>query len=125
MLSSAGVHAKRLVAVIVLLNSTTNVTNEAPTLITMSPCASEVAKIKDYLSSALPTYMVPQAWVVLQDIPLMISGKMDRMLVGKSVDNLIMTTRDDQYKKEESLPTQEKSLFLPNALKMRPIWWDV
>jgi amino acid adenylation domain-containing protein len=125
MLSSAGVHAKRLVAVIVLLNSTTNVKNEAPTLITMSSCASEVAKIKDYLSSALPTYMVPQAWVVLQDIPLMISGKMDRMLVGKSVDSLIMMTRGDQYKKEESLPTQEKSPFVLNALKMRPIWWDV
>lgn len=114
MLPSAGVHAKRLVAIVVLLNtiSTNNVNKvskeeEAPISMAKEPRASEVAKIKDLLSSRLPSYMVTQAWVVLQDIPLLISGKMNRMLVGKFVDSLTTTTGENQPEEEDQESMQQ------------------
>ncbi|KMU72201.1 gramicidin S synthetase 1 [Coccidioides immitis RMSCC 3703] len=68
MFPSAGVHAKRLVAIVVVINSTSaNTVNkggkegEASIVMAKDPCTSELAKIKEFISSKLPSYMLPQA----------------------------------------------------------------
>ena len=108
-LPEEGAHTKRLVAIVVLPNITTIGTdnvNKSPKeegTITMAneSCTSDLAKIKDFLSSKLPAYMVPQAWVVVQDIPLLISGKMNRVLVKKFVEELAKSSAGESRPEEE------------------------
>ncbi|EER26815.1 peptide synthetase, putative [Coccidioides posadasii C735 delta SOWgp] len=107
MFPSAGVHAKRLVAIVVVVNSTSaNTVNkggkegEASIVMAKDPCTSELAKIKEFISSKLPSYMLPQAWVVVQDIPTLISGKMNRVLVKKFVESLTISTTGESQPKE-------------------------
>jgi amino acid adenylation domain-containing protein/non-ribosomal peptide synthase protein (TIGR01720 family) len=38
----------------------------------------EIAIIQDELSAKLPPYMVPTAWLVVQSVPLLVSGKLNR-----------------------------------------------
>ncbi|MFE3442480.1 amino acid adenylation domain-containing protein [Nocardia sp. NPDC059180] len=43
-----------------------------------SPVTVDVAAVKSALSAALPSYMVPSAFVVLDTLPLTVNGKLDR-----------------------------------------------
>ncbi|RYP63079.1 hypothetical protein DL770_009467 [Monosporascus sp. CRB-9-2] len=86
-LPTAGIYSKRLVAVLVLKTGKPP-TETASVLKAVRGHASEVAQIKGYLSPRLPFYMLPQSWVVVEDIPLMISGKMNRVSVKKFVESL-------------------------------------
>ncbi|EEP77448.1 predicted protein [Uncinocarpus reesii 1704] len=91
-LPSAGVYSKRLVAVVVL--KTNQMSQESAselkvvTGIAKEKSASEVAKVKKFLSSRVPHYMVPQFWIVVEQIPLMISGKMNRVLARRFLESL-------------------------------------
>jgi amino acid adenylation domain-containing protein len=118
MLPSAGVHAKRLVAIVVVLNtiSTNNINKvskeeEASISMAKEPHISELAKIKDFLSSKLPSYMLPQAWVVVQDIPLLISGKMNRVLLKKFVESLTTSTTGESRPEEEEEEEEEEEVM--------------
>lgn len=54
--------------------------------------AEEVAeaaeKIKAYISALLPSYMVPALWITVEGIPLMVSGKMNRVRVSQWVNDM-------------------------------------
>ncbi|KAF2678227.1 amino acid adenylation domain-containing protein [Lentithecium fluviatile CBS 122367] len=47
-----------------------------------------VAKVRDTLSDQLPPYMVPSTWAVVERIPMLVSGKLDRKQVANWVQNL-------------------------------------
>ncbi|KAJ4316284.1 Nonribosomal peptide synthetase 4 [Fusarium piperis] len=44
----------------------------------MKRAQPQISAIQDYLSENLPPYMVPSAWIVVEAIPLLLSGKLDR-----------------------------------------------
>jgi amino acid adenylation domain-containing protein/non-ribosomal peptide synthase protein (TIGR01720 family) len=48
----------------------------------------ELAEIRARLSGLLPTYMIPQTWVVVEDIPMLVSGKLDRKQVAAWIGSL-------------------------------------
>lgn len=115
MLPSAGVHTKRLVAIVVVpttigTNNVNKVGKEGDASISMAkePRSSELAKIKDFLSTKLPSYMLPQAWVVVQEIPLLISGKMNRVLVKKFIESLTASTTEERQLEEEKEEEEEE-----------------
>jgi amino acid adenylation domain-containing protein/non-ribosomal peptide synthase protein (TIGR01720 family) len=70
---------RRLVAYVVTTNDERRTTNDAecdPSLV-LGP-SSFVTKLRAYLAARLPDYMVPAAFVALDALPLMPSGKLDR-----------------------------------------------
>lgn len=58
----------------------------------LAVCSREAGKmvqeIQGRLADALPLYMIPTAWVVLENMPVAVSGKLDRQKVGKWVESL-------------------------------------
>lgn len=48
----------------------------------------ELRLVRDGLGEALPAYMVPTSWLVLRDMPIVVSGKLDRKQVAGWVDGL-------------------------------------
>lgn len=87
---------KRLVAVL----SLSSLVPERTTLSAATTCVlvkeaahlkqarGEVSKIRDRLSDHLPHYMVPHTWALVEDIPLQVSGKLDRKQVASWLESL-------------------------------------
>ncbi|KAJ4356118.1 uncharacterized protein N0V89_004146 [Didymosphaeria variabile] len=51
---------------------------------------SQISRLREKLGSKLPKYMIPTFWIVLEDLPLNASGKLDRRRVSewiKEMDN--------------------------------------
>ncbi|RDW81829.1 hypothetical protein BP6252_02941 [Coleophoma cylindrospora] len=122
---SAGVHSQKLVAVVVLKASKPpkESTNEvrAVTGIIKEKSVSEITAMKDFLSPRVPYYMLPQFWLVVEDIPLMISGKLNRVLAKRFVESL---TEENQDKKINGSST-DPELESPVETQLRKIWSHV
>ncbi|MBV7338731.1 hypothetical protein KFU94_63035 [Chloroflexi bacterium TSY] len=87
---------KRLVAYVVPTDKTTNafrskeisgetlgrngqqVPHEDPVAAAVPPSSTLTANLRSYLESTLPDYMIPSAFVILDQLPLTPSGKVDR-----------------------------------------------
>ncbi|KAK3903068.1 hypothetical protein C8A05DRAFT_43642 [Staphylotrichum tortipilum] len=88
-LPKAGPCAQRLVAVLSLQGSTNEQRGANKfKLATLTSSSSVLSGIQDRLRAKLPAYMVPSTWIVLQGIPLLPSGKLDRKSVAGFVDTL-------------------------------------
>ncbi|KAM5489397.1 NRPS cluster protein [Microsporum audouinii] len=94
LMPKSGLCKKRLVAVLALENlgspkdimtSTLEIYRDT-TLVTKAN--AKIAKIQDDLSSQLPPFMVPQLWVPVKAIPLLASGKLDRKLATKWLEDM-------------------------------------
>ncbi len=86
---SRGLFEKKLTSVISfkhMLDS--SITHDGLRLISRKDADSEVRSMRDYVSSRLPPYMVPSNWVVLQEIPLLPSGKLDRRRMTTLVEDM-------------------------------------
>ncbi|RAL03130.1 nonribosomal peptide synthase [Aspergillus ibericus CBS 121593] len=57
-------------------------------LVDHAEAAADTRAIAERLSQLLPTYMVPTVWIVLESLPLMSSGKMDRKKVADLVADI-------------------------------------
>ncbi|KAK4184411.1 non-ribosomal peptide synthetase [Podospora australis] len=96
-LPKVGPCAKRLVAVLSLREAVANDSN-APdakfTLVTSSKASSCIPKIEERLREKLPPYMVPTTWIILESIPYLPSGKLDRPGVAAFVEGMTDETLD-------------------------------
>lgn len=98
-LPTTGRYSQHLVAVVVLQTGELP-THRATELKTLTGAAkksssSAVAEVKHFLASRVPAYMLPQFWVVVEDIPTMISGKMNRVIAKNFVESLSDKSQDD------------------------------
>lgn len=95
LLPKIGLYKKRLVAVL----SLANLASEGTVLSTGScelvreevrftKACSELVQIKNHLAGQLPSYMVPQTWAVVEALPMLVSGKLDRKNIAKWVENI-------------------------------------
>ncbi|TGJ83810.1 hypothetical protein E0Z10_g4940 [Xylaria hypoxylon] len=122
-LPTAGAYDKRLVAVVVLKSTKPSEKSAAEELKVVTgqardAAASEVAQLKDYLASKVPAYMLPQYWVIVEEIPLMISGKMNRVSTKKLLEAL--DVHDDGQGSGRSLLLKETTQHrLDDPVEMR------
>jgi amino acid adenylation domain-containing protein len=80
--------------------------------------------LKQHLAIHLPGYMIPTIWIVLDRMPLLISGKIDR----KALKTWVNGMEFDTYKQLVQLPdTDDASMIVPGSTAdiLRKIWSDV
>ncbi|OCL14025.1 nonribosomal peptide synthase [Glonium stellatum] len=88
-LPKSGPCANRLVAVLSLQELPwANVVTRDPQIVVSPVAFSIVAKVQARLRSHLPAYMIPSKWVILQKLPLLASGKLDRKYIADYVENM-------------------------------------
>jgi amino acid adenylation domain-containing protein len=122
-LPAYGIYSQRLVAIVVLKTSKPSKYGAGElkpvTGISKETSTSEVAKVKDFLSLRLPSYMLPQFWVAVEEIPLMISGKMNRVLAKRFVESLTEEKRPEEM---VDRGTVNQDLDDPMEIRLRDIW---
>jgi hypothetical protein len=99
-LPKAGPFRKRLAAVVSLTAlASTALSKSGCVLLKEGPRAAtartQVCSARNRLSDILPPYMVPSSWLVVESIPLLPSGKLDR----RSVDGWLQSIDDEAYEK--------------------------
>jgi len=57
------------------------------------------SELREYLSMHLPTYMIPQYWVQLEELPLTASGKVDR----KSLPEPLLRGKEEKIKPRDEI----------------------
>ena len=88
-IASRGLYAEKLVAVLSFKQRLESyVAHDDLRLVARNEAEPHVHSIRDHVSSQLPPYMVPSNWVVLQDIPLLPSGKLDRRRMTALVEDM-------------------------------------
>ncbi|KAL7929918.1 hypothetical protein V8C35DRAFT_314146 [Trichoderma chlorosporum] len=131
--AAAGVYAQRLVAIVVLKSSTPTekAVNELKAVTGRAKEASSaaVAQLKDFLSSRVPHYMVPQFWVVVEDIPVMISGKMNRVVAKRFIEGLTEAASGPESQpvdqRQDHHNTAQYNLDDPVEIRLRKVWGHV
>lgn len=81
----------------------------------MTELSAKIPLLKSYLSSLVPTYMVPTAWILVEEIPLTTSGKLDRVRVSKWIGELSQATSRQLLQLDgevEVQPTDSNEQFL-------------
>ncbi|KAK7994399.1 hypothetical protein PG991_015987 [Apiospora marii] len=87
-----------------------------------------VAKLESHLRFVLPHYMVPSVWVVVEKLPLLISGKVDR----KAIQFWIGAMDDDTYsqiapQQQDTSSDAAASRIAPGSLAdtLRSLWCEM
>ncbi|KAL2183691.1 non-ribosomal peptide synthetase [Thermothelomyces heterothallicus CBS 203.75] len=93
LLPKTGPCANRLVAVLSLREFAGSSSGKLE-LVTSKEAASAVDKVQDRLREKVPAYMVPSTWMVVESIPLLPSGKLDRNSVARFVEGIGEETLD-------------------------------
>lgn len=86
---SRGVYEKKLVGVLAFKEQAhPHIEHEGLQAIARKDAEPQIRSAKDCLTSRLPPYMVPSNWVLLKDIPLLPSGKLDRRRVKTWIEDM-------------------------------------
>ena len=88
LLPKSGPFKQRLISVLSMSPIQASDKEEGSILQISNDSAKESALVRERLSTRLPVYMVPSAWLIVERIPLLTSGKLDRKRVSKWVENM-------------------------------------
>ena len=87
----------------------------------MDKCRAEIAAIRSHLADSMPHYMVPTVWIALERMPVVVSGKLDRVKVAKWVAGL----SDEEYEtiSQQFSPDEAEEMDMTEgAATLREIW---
>ena len=97
--------------------SSTNLSNERwSEIVSTSEAASQITRARERLSDLVPAYMIPSVWIVVSQVPLLASAKVDRKQVGLWLDDIDEMTYqkvlDLDNIESSSVPTTEATEVL-------------
>jgi acyl-coenzyme A synthetase/AMP-(fatty) acid ligase len=126
LLPKTGKCAKKLVAVLSFRNFE-NETSENRTLqLVMDKSSLEKRQlVEDRLREKVPAYMTPSNWIVLQQLPLLPSGKLDRKSVVQFIENIDDSTYQKIAVAENAGPTDKVVVITQTEATLRDIWGSV
>ena len=91
----------------------------------LSKAGKDLEHVKSRLAEMVPPYMVPSVWLVLEAMPLVVSGKLDRRKIAAFVEGLDNATLErvssDLGQSESSADESAAELSGP-AKTLREIW---
>ena len=126
----AGLCSRRLVAAISVRGLA-----DAPAVLSASKCEliagdsrleiarAKVAEAQDQLRDELPAYMVPTVWAIVESIPVLVSGKLDRKQVVGWFESMDKTTYDSIMSGEKT--SEPEGTQNETAKLLRRIWSEV
>lgn len=125
-LPKSGPYRGRLVAIISLDNDSSEPSIVSPKFTPVSASEMQVARtqvsaFQNDLCESLPLYMVPSTWFVVESIPLLLSGKLDRT----SAQTWLADMDEDMWKlaiSSESIEDVALSETTPFGQQLRGIW---
>ena len=84
----------------------------------------QLEAVREYLSDRMPAYMIPTFYVMVEAVPLMVSGKLDRKQVERMIENLDEATYK-QITSDEETSTSDAAPITETIQKLREIWAPV
>lgn len=125
LLPKAGRCSKKLVAVISLRDISAKVVDNTLHIVTDKFAFEKLHLIQDRLREKVPAYMTPSTWVILQQLPLLPSGKLDRKLITQFIENM----EDDTFEKltaaEQTSSPDKVVVITQTEATLRDIWGSV
>ena len=119
---------KQIIAIISLLDLSSQSTASDPSEIELIAgherdlAFSQGSKISDWMTGRVPSYMVPTVWVILKDLPLLPSGKLERTKLRRWLENMDQET----YNKITEFEKQASNQPLTQVgKKLQSIWGEV
>ena len=116
---------KRLVAVLSLEASSRSKSSSTELEVVSSDVvAFYLSGIRERVASLLPPYMIPSKWIILKDLPLQPSGKLDRRRVLTFVEGM----NDDVYRQISDAESSSDTLSrdaTPTEMQLQAIWAHV
>ena len=122
MLPKSGHFQGRLVAMVSLAGFKVSSAGAKPTLLTggeKKAADTIVSKVRDSLASQIPAYMIPSTWAVVEEVPQLVSGKLDRKTMSNWLGNL--DERSCQLINPSSSDTVETAALTDAEQKLRKI----
>ncbi|KAI1462852.1 non-ribosomal peptide synthetase module [Annulohypoxylon moriforme] len=118
-LPGVGPCARQLVAIVSYKPS--DVSYHSNSSITISKNNFQLDRIKHHLSLVLPNYMAPTVWICLEEMPQLISGKVDRKTIKQWIQSMPLEIYNDLLGNES---TEMDIEIEPGSLadKLRQLW---
>ena len=81
--------------------------------------------IQDRLREKVPAYMTPSTWVILQQLPLLPSGKLDRKLITQFIEHIDDATFGRLTAAEQISSPDKVVVITQTEATLRDIWGSV
>ncbi|KFY06569.1 hypothetical protein V492_07948 [Pseudogymnoascus sp. VKM F-4246] len=87
----------------------------------MQKAATWLSAFRGSLSKRIPSYMIPTIWIMVQSIPLTITGKIDRVTLKRFVEKMDVKTFDDV----SMLGVEREAPTTPMEKRLQKIWAEI
>jgi hypothetical protein len=121
-LPKSGQFQGRLVAIVSVVDCKAKSVRPEPTLVTgreKSIADAVVSTVRDSLSARIPAYMIPSTWMVVEEIPQLPSGKLNRRKISDWL--LDMDEKSLQLINPTFTKTSEATTLTSSELKLQKI----
>jgi acyl-coenzyme A synthetase/AMP-(fatty) acid ligase len=121
-----GKFAKKLIAVLSLRKlPVSDSDNNILRIVTTTHALQGVETIRQRLENQVPAYMVPSNWIVLEQIPLLASGKLNRKMVNQYIENMEEDVYNSITAAAEKSSSSKVVVITETEAALQRIWGSV
>lgn len=125
LLPRTGRCSKKLVAVISLRDVSAPSDTNALQIVMDTQAFEKLRLVQERLREKVPAYMTPSTWVILQHLPLLPSGKLDRKSITQFIENMDDATFERVTAAEKASSSDKVVVITQTEATLRDIWASV